>query len=86
MDDAFDYKVYWDKGTHSEANKAMLLSSTTNLKPEFQVDKRNSNGILSSSHGGTYKFWVTYISKSKEGQESLLSNPCVVIVEKNEVK
>ena len=76
-ENAADYKVYWDKGSHDHLNVLILLANSTGNKTEFTVDFHNSQQILGNKYihtnGGTFKFWVSYVDK-KTHAESQMSN------------
>jgi len=66
--DAEDYRLYWDKGLNDDSNIFSLLASSTGKQPRYSIDHKNSESIIGSqyvlSHGGTFKFRVSYVSKT----------------------
>ena len=82
-----DYKVYWDKGSHDNMNRLIPLAMSTHRETKFTVNYQNSERIIGSdyviSNGGTYKFWVSYLSRSQNGVESEMSNQLVIKINGN---
>ena len=68
LEDALDYKLYWDKGSHDKLNVLIPLANSTNGQTEYHVNYQNSNKVIGSdflrTNGGTFKFWVSYTSKA----------------------
>jgi hypothetical protein len=76
VEDATDYKLYWDHGDNQTNSLFFPITASTEGKNEYTVDKTNSGGIMGSTKvlksGGTYHFKVSYKS-TKTKQESEIS-------------
>jgi len=81
--DAEDYRLYWDKGQNDDQNIFSVLTASTGKQPRFTIDHKTSEKTLGSqyvlTHGGSYKFRVSYVSKTN-GKESEISNVLKVAV------
>jgi hypothetical protein len=66
VEDATDYKLFWDKGDNQQSSLYFPITASTDGKNEFTVDKANSGGILGSqalvNKGGVFHFKVSYKS------------------------
>jgi hypothetical protein len=83
VEDATDYKLFWDKGDNQQTSLFFPITASTDGKNEYTVDKANSGSILGSAKliksGGTFHFKVSYKS-IKTKQESEMSQSFEVVV------
>lgn len=73
--DAEDYILYWDRGQNDDSNIFSKLTESTGKQARFTVDHESSFKVVGSqyvlTHGGTFKFRVSYVSKTSRKESEL---------------
>ena len=76
VSDAYDYKLFWDRGENTRKSLFYPIVTTTHGKHYYTLDAKNTDNILGSKtlmkNGGTFYFKVSYTSK-KQSAESEIS-------------
>jgi len=76
VSDAYDYKLYWDRGDNQKKSLFYPLVTSTHGKHYFTLDAKTTDNVLGSKalikNGGTFYFKVSYLSK-KQSSESEIS-------------
>ena len=66
VSDAYDYKLYWDRGDHQSTALFYTVASTTHGKNSYTLDAKNTDNILGRKslmkNGGTFYVKVSYMS------------------------
>lgn len=76
VSDAYDYKLYWDRGDRQRKALFYPLVTSTHGKHYYTLDAKNTDNVLGSKslmkNGATFYFKVSYLSK-KQSAESEIS-------------
>ena len=75
VSDAYDYKLYWDRGNRQQKSLFYPIVTTTHGKHYFTLDAKNTDNVLGSKtlmkNGGTFYFKVSYLSKKQQTESEI---------------